>query len=145
MSGFVSAYSTDITVAAPSAPLEPLRILSINCGGLTSKLHLLLALLHSSDPDVVCLQEVGPQVLQRPSTAYPIASGMVKPCREEALPLLSIPDASPHALSPHIANLGDITWAWLSPFATSSSSPSSTYTCLPASLMWSGVQRASQQ
>ena len=59
MSGFVSAYSTDITVAAPSAPLEPLRILSINCGGLTSKLHLLLALLHSSDPDVVCLQEVG--------------------------------------------------------------------------------------
>lgn len=36
---------------------EPLRVLSINCGGLTTKLPRLLVLLTCCDPDVVCLQE----------------------------------------------------------------------------------------
>ena len=36
---------------------EPLRILSINCGGAGSKLGNLLALLSYTDADVICLQE----------------------------------------------------------------------------------------
>lgn len=38
---------------------EALRVMSINCGNASRKMHRLLALLLQSDPDVVCLQEVG--------------------------------------------------------------------------------------
>lgn len=37
--------------ALVDCPSEPLRILSVNCGGLSSKVHLLLALLDYADPE----------------------------------------------------------------------------------------------
>jgi endonuclease/exonuclease/phosphatase family metal-dependent hydrolase len=45
--------------ASPSTAGGSLRLLSINCGGAGSKLDRLIALLLYSEPDIVCLQEVG--------------------------------------------------------------------------------------
>lgn len=55
---FLQSYAYAASPTSSPAP-DPLRILSINCGGLGAKLHLLLAILDATDPDVVCLQEVG--------------------------------------------------------------------------------------
>ena len=56
---FHAAYTHPAVRPQQPADTEPLRIMSINCGGLTEKIPRLLALLDYSDPDVTCLQEVG--------------------------------------------------------------------------------------
>ena len=43
--------------ATGGGPPEPLRLLSLNCGGASDKLPRLIALMVHTDPDIVCLQE----------------------------------------------------------------------------------------
>lgn len=45
--------------AASDPDDSSLRIITVNCGGLAGKLPQLLHLLLLTDPDILCLQEVG--------------------------------------------------------------------------------------
>jgi hypothetical protein len=43
----------------PTSAAEPLRVLTVNCEGLTKKVERLVALLQCTQADIVCLQETG--------------------------------------------------------------------------------------
>ena len=43
---------------------EPLRLLSINCGGVAAKIPQLIALILAADPDIICLQEAAANTSQ---------------------------------------------------------------------------------
>ena len=55
----VEHCSSTLPNPVSNATSHPLRILTINCGGIGNKFPRLLAVLLHSDPDVLCLQEAG--------------------------------------------------------------------------------------
>ena len=84
---------------------EPLRVLSINCGGLTTKLPRLLALLHWTDPDVVCLQETSGCLAEPlPGMAYRVWANT--PVRGGGLAILLHPRRLPAGLHAVAVDLG---------------------------------------
>lgn len=57
-----AAYGRHIPDPTPSDAMETLRVLSVNCEGVSKKLQRLTALLYHTQADIVCLQETGKQL-----------------------------------------------------------------------------------
>jgi hypothetical protein len=81
----------DPATSPPPPEVTPLRLLSVNCGGLRHKLTDLLRLLRTTDPDIIALQEVGPLAHTIASTCrmnslQPVRSGPCRICRPCSIP-----------------------------------------------------------
>ena len=67
----------DTLPAIPSP--DPLRLLSVNCGGVAAKIPELLALILSSDADIVCLQEAA-GARAGFTAGFPVSDQRTVPC-----------------------------------------------------------------
>lgn len=86
---FAAAYHEESSHADEgSANDDALRIHSINCGGLHSKVFHLLCLLQCREPDVVCLQETGGALDQHTLDGMPYTTILGPPVRGGGLAML---------------------------------------------------------